>query len=102
MSEPKHTVKSDVEIMERFLIDGVLPLLTPTGVYCAQNPAPLRASGVLPVFERIAQNPAYRHQHFETATWDRKVVTLIDGEVSEQPIEGTDWEKVPELFERGR
>lgn len=102
MSEPKHTVKSDVEIMEGYLIDAVLPLLTPDGVWAAPDPAPLRASEVRPVFEKIAANPRYKHQRFETATWDRKVVTLNDGAISEGDVEGTMWAHSHDRFERGK
>jgi hypothetical protein len=95
------SVEGHKHILETWLTESVLPLLSPHGVWAAPNPAPLTAEEVEEIFGRIAKNDAYEHQHLETATCDRMVVALEDGKVSSRSVAGTPWEDSPDIFERG-
>lgn len=93
--------KQNVEILEGWLIHSILPILAKDGVWAAPDPAPLTAAEVRPVFERIAKLDAYDRQQLETATLDGRVVSLVNGVVSEHGVKGTIWEGKSQVFERG-
>lgn len=96
-----NSTEGNKHIFENFLLNELLPLLASGGVWVAPNPAPLTATEVTEIFERVAVSEAYDNQHMTTATHDRKVVVLMNGIVHDEPIEGTPWENAPDIFERG-
>lgn len=96
-----NSVADDIAVLEGWLTHSILPMLAPDGHWGAPDPAPLTAAEIRPVFERIAKLDTYKSQSLETATFDHKVITLIDGVVSERGVEGTPWDGAEQKFERG-
>lgn len=96
-----NSTEGNKHIFENFLLNELLPLLTPGGVWVAPNPAPLTAAEVTEIFERVAMTEKYKAQHMTTATHDRQVVVLMNGVIHTEAIEGTPFENAAEIFERG-
>lgn len=96
-----NSTEGNKHIFENFLLNELLPLLAPGGVWVAPNPAPLNADEVVEILERVAKSEKYERQHMTTATHDRKVVVLMNGVTHVEPVEGTPFEDAADIFERG-
>lgn len=82
------------------LTEEVLPILKPTGLWAAPDPAPLTTAEIRPLLERVAEHPNYDGQKMTTATFDDEVVHLENGEITVEPVAGTPWEGKPQIFPR--
>lgn len=67
-----------------FLLEDVLPMLRPDGVWMPTSVAPLPATEVEKVLKLVARHENYRRQHLATRTEDGFVVDLQNGIVSKE------------------
>lgn len=67
-----------------FMLESILPVLRPDGVWMPTAIAPLPANEVEEVFKLVARHENYKRQHLATRTNDNYVVDLMNGVVSKE------------------
>lgn len=71
--------ESNKRVMHDWLVETILPILKPEGMWIAPDPAPLLASDIEGIFERIAAHRNYERQLLISDSLDGCTVMLRDG-----------------------